>query len=394
MHPECIDVGHCEIRFFVASKNQEFWKIMNILYISSKKRWGGVSSWMHITALGLERKGHNVWILAHPNGRFIKSASRRLNLLPKKLGMDYNPVMIYFLMRFIKKNQIDLVVTNIEKEVIAGGIAARICGIPNIRRVGHGDDFNERFRVKWHHRLLADQCIVPCNLVRENAMKRAKWLNGSQFTTIYNGRNCKWFSADEIKERRKKWRLSDRDFIIGATSQLAEVKGIESLIHVFHRIFMKYPNCYLVITGEGKEKENLENMARELNTSEHIIFGGFTPDPMQAAAAYDIAVCNSQFEGFPNTVVEYFAAGKPVVTTDVGGVAEMVKNEVNALLIPCGDDAQLYDKIALLIEDPELREKLRQDAMNTIKNGFSEEIMLNNVEALFKKSIRNNSFSN
>lgn len=397
MHPECIDVGDCEIRFFVASKNQEFWKIMNILYISSKKRWGGVSSWMHQTALGLERKGHNVWILAHPNGRFIKSASRGLRLLPKKLGMDYNPVMIYFLMRFIRKNYIDLVVTNIEKEVIAGGIAARICGIPNIRRVGREDDFSERFRVKWHHRLLVDHCIVPCNLVRENAMKRAKWLNGSKLTTIYNGRNCKRFSADEIEERRKKWGLSDKDFIIGATSQLARVykiKGIESLIHIFPRILKKYPNCCLVITGEGKEKENLENMARELNLSEHIIFGGFTRNPMWAAAAYDIAVSNSQFEGFPNTIVEYFAVGKPVVATDVGGVAEMAKNEENALLIPCGDDAQLYDRIALLIEGPELREKLGQNAMNTIKNGFSEEIMLENLEALFRNSIRNNGFSN
>jgi len=367
---------------------------MNILYISSKKRWGGVSSWMHRTALGLERKGHSVWILAHPNGRFIKSASRGLKLLPKKMGMDYNPVMIYFLVRFIKKNRIDLVVTNIEKEVIAGGIAARICGIPNIRRVGREDDFSERFKVKWHHRLLVDQCISPCDLVRENAMKRARWLNGSQFTTIYNGRNCQSFSADEIKDRRNKWGLSDKDFIIGTTSQLSEIKGIESLIHVFHRIFKKYPNCYLVITGEGKEKENLEKIAREYNISEHIIFGGFTQNPMQAAAVYDIAVCNSQFEGFPNTVVEYFAVGKPVVTTDVGGVAEMAKDGENALLIPCGDVAQLYDKIALLIEDRELRETLGKNAMNTIKNGFSEEIMLENLEVLFRDSIRKTNFLN
>jgi glycosyltransferase involved in cell wall biosynthesis len=369
---------------------------MNILYISSKKRWGGVSTWMHRTALGLERRGHSVWILAHPNGRFIKSASRGLKLVPKRIGMDYNPVVIYFLVRFIKKNRIDLVVTNIEKEVIAGGIAARICGIPNIRRVGREDDFSERFKVKWHHRLLVDQCIVPCNLVRENAMKRARWLNGSQFTTIYNGRNCKSFSSDEIRERRKRWGLSDKDFIIGTTSQLAKVykaKGIESLIHVFHRLRKKYPHCFFVITGEGKEKENLEKIARELDISEHIIFGGFTPNPMQAAAAYDIAICNSQFEGFPNTVVEYFAVGKPVVTTDVGGVNEMAKNKENALLIPCGDDEQLYDKIALLIEDRGLREVLGKNAMNTIKNGFSEDIMLENLEALFKNSIRNTHFS-
>jgi len=344
---------------------------MNILYISSKKQWGGVSSWMNKTALGLERKGHNVWILAHPNGRFVQSASKKLKLFPKKLGMDYNPATIFFLVRFIKKKHIDLIITNIEKEVIAGGIAARICGIPNIRRVGREDDFNEKVKVKWHHRLFVDQCIVPCDFVRDNAMKRASWLNGSQFATIYNGSNYKRFSAAEIREQRKQWGLSDKDFIIGVTSRLAKAKGIESLIYVFHRILKNHPNCHPVLTGEGKEKENFKNMARELDISDSIIFGGFAQNPMQAAAAYDIAVSNSYFEGFPNTVVEYFAAGKPVVTTDAGGVAEMVKHEENALLIPCGDDTQLYNKIISLIENPELRKKLGQNAMKTIEQLFS-----------------------
>jgi len=357
---------------------------MNILYISSKKQWGGVSSWMNKTALGLERKGHNVWILAHPNGLFVQSASKKLKILSKKLGMDYNPATIFFLVRFIKKKHIDLIITNIEKEVIAGGIAARICGIPNIRRVGNEDDFNKRLKVKWHHRLLVDHCIVPCDLVKNNALKFTRWLNGDQFTTIYNGNNCKVFAQDDIKQQRKQWGLSDKDFIIGVTSRLAKAKGIESLIYVFHRILKNHPNCRLVIIGEGKEKENFKNMARELDIADSIIFGGFAQNPMQAAAAYDIAVSNSYFEGFPNTVVEYFAAGKPVVTTDAGGVAEMVKHEENALLIPCGDDAQLYDKIISLIENPELRKKLGQNAMKTIEQGFSEDIMIENLETLLK----------
>jgi len=361
---------------------------MNILYISSKKRWGGVSGWMNRTALRLEEKGHTVWILAHPNGRFIKSASKSLKLLPKKLGMDYNPAMIYFITRFIKKNRIDLVVTNIEKEVIAGGISARICSIPNIRRVGREDDFNEKFKVKWHHRLLVDRCIVPCDLVRDNAMKRAKWLDGSQFTTIYNGKNCRQFSADEIEQQRKQWGCSDRHLIVGVTSQLSKSKGIDRLILVFQKIAKIYPETRLVITGEGKQKESLERLAREIDPSERIIFSGFSPDPFRVAAGYDIAVSNSRFEGFPNNVVEYFAAGKPVVTTNAGGVAEMVKHEENALLIPYDDDAQLYDKIIMLIENQELRKKLGQNAIKTIEKGFSEDIMIEKLEEMFKKSIK------
>ncbi|RLC46311.1 MAG: hypothetical protein DRH57_06350 [Candidatus Cloacimonadota bacterium] len=302
--------------------------------------------------------------------------------------MDYNPMMIYFIIRFIKKNQIDVVVTNIEKEVIVGGIAARICGIPNIRRVGREDDFNEKLKVKWHHRLLVDHCIVPCNLVKDNALKRANWLNPDQFTTIYNGRNCKTFSKKEIIQQRKQWGLSDTDFVIGTTSQLSNVKGIDKLITVFKRVLKKHPDCYLVITGEGPERQNLENLSNQLNIVDKVIFTGFYPEPMKVAAAYDIAVSNSQFEGFPNTVVEYFAVGRPVVTTDVGGIAEMVKDGENAFLIPYGDNQQLYQKLVLLIENPDLRKHFGKNAMDTIKKGFSEDIMIEKLEILFRNISR------
>ena len=289
------------------------------------------------------------------------------------------------MVNFIKKNNINIIVSNIEKEVIAGGIAARICGIPNIRRVGREDDFNNRLKVKWRHRLLVDHCIVPCDLVKINALKRAKWLNPYQFTTIYNGINIRKFSEKEILEQRKKWGLSETDFIIGTTSQLTNVKGIDKLIYEFYKFLVKHPDCYLVITGEGPERHNLKNLTELLNISEKVVFSGFSTEPLKAATAYNIAVSNSQFEGFPNTIVEYFAAGKPVVSTDVGGVSEMVKDGQNGLLISCGNQKQLFEKISLLIENSNLRKHLSQNAINTIKNGFSEDIMVGKLEELFKK---------
>jgi glycosyltransferase involved in cell wall biosynthesis len=360
---------------------------MNILYISSKKKWGGVSSWMQQTAFGLEQKGHCIWILAHPNGRFFQTASKDLRVFPKKLGMDYHPMTIFFLIRFIKSHRIHLVVTNIEKEVIAGGVAARFCGIPNIRRVGREDDFNEKFKVKWRHRLLVDQCIVPCDRVRVNAAKRASWLDASRFTTIYNGKNPRRFSSEAIINQRKDWGLSENHMIVGVTSQLAKSKAVDGLIRVFAKISDKFPQCRLVITGEGSEKENLQTLARELGLSRTVVFAGFSDHPMQSSAGYDIAVSNSRFEGFPNNVVEYFAVGKAVVTTDAGGVTEMAKHQKNALVIPCDNDDRLYQSITALIEDAPLRHRLGKHARRTIEQGFSEGIMIDRLEHFFLKNI-------
>lgn len=373
----------------VVSGTPSPFRALNLLYISSKKKWGGVSSWMEKTALGLKKRGHHVWIVAHPNGRFIDSAHRDLNLLPYKLGMDYNPISICYLFYLIKIKKIDMVVTNIEKEVAIGGLAARMAGIPNIRRVGREDDFNQRWKVKWHHHLLVDRCIVPCNIIRDNAIKRAPWLNPNHFITIYNGRNSHKYTIEQIQHQRQKWGLNADSCVIGSTSQLSSAKGIEGLIRVFSRITQNYPHARLVITGEGQLKNKLINQTKALDIQDRVIFAGFSSDPLQTAAAYDIAVCNSSFEGFPNTVVEYFAAGCPVITTDVGGVTEMVRHEYNALLVPCNDDKELLNGLIRLIESPHLRSRLEKNALKTIVNGFSEKIMLDQLERFYKRYTNN-----
>jgi len=360
---------------------------MNILYVSSKKRWGGVSSWMWRTALALEQRGHAVYILAHPDGRFIANTRGQKRILPFKLGMDYNPLAIRHLVKRIGQHRVQLVVTNIEKEVIAGGIAARLCGIPNIRRVGREDDFNNKLKVRWHHRRLVDRCVVPCNRVRDNAIKRAPWLDKSQFTTIYNGKNPVSFSKEAIEAQRKEWGVSKNHLIIGVTSQLSRQKNVDRLVRVFIRLRESYDHIVLVITGEGKEQDALHRMVREAQLEQWVVFSGFTNNPLRAAAAYDIAVSSSGFEGFPNTVVEYFAAGRPVVTTDAGGVSEMVRDRENGVLVPVEDDARLYQGIAMLLEDEDLRSKLADNAMKTIVDGFSETHMMDRLEMFFSESI-------
>lgn len=338
---------------------------------------------MEKTACGLTQRGHRVWILAHPQGRFYQSAAGEVNLLPFKLGMDYSPFSILFVIWQIKTKKIDLLVTNIEKEVICGGIAARLSRIPIIRRVGREDDFNRKFKVKLHHRFLVDWCIVPCDLVRDQALLRAPWLDPSRFVTIYNGKNECHFSDDEIERQRVRWGLSKQDFILGATAQLSESKGLLGLIRAFGRLAERFAHIRLVITGEGPLKPSLQNLAKELDLAAKVVFAGFTSRPLLAAAAYDIAVCNSTFEGFPNTVVEYFAAGKPVVTTNAGGVAEMARNDYNALMIPCADEEALYGSLVRLIESADLREELSGNARSTIHAGFSEDRMLDRLEAFY-----------
>jgi glycosyltransferase involved in cell wall biosynthesis len=359
---------------------------MNILYVSAKKGWGGIITWMYRTALGLEARGHNVWIVSHPDSPFTKTGPPGVRIIAKRLGMDCNPAMILFLVSFIRRRRIDLVVTNIQKEVLIGGLAARICRIPNVRMVGNENDLNDRIR--WRQRLLVDHTIVPSDATLRNAMKRAGWLEPQQFTTIYTGRNPITYSKDEIAAERSRWGLSERDLVVGTTARLAEIKGIDSLISVFKTVAAKHANWYLVITGDGPDREKLEALAASLGIQDRVVFAGFSAEAAKAAAAYDIAVLNSSIEGFPNVIVEYLAAGKPVISTDVGGIPEIIRDGENGVLVRPGDDRDLLDKMLRLVENPDLRQRLGRSGIETVTKGFSEDIMVDRTETLFERVAR------
>jgi glycosyltransferase involved in cell wall biosynthesis len=358
---------------------------MNILYISAKRGWGGVVTWMYRTAIGLEGRGHKVWILSHPKSRFNLSEPKGVRILPKKLGMDCNPVIIGFLIAFIRKHGIDLVVTNIQKEVLAGGMAARICGIPNVRRIGNADDLKDRIR--WGQEHLVDHSIVPSDHTLRVARMRTAWIDPARFTTIHNGVDPVEHTQEDVTDVRQRWGLTMEDTVIGCTSSLAKVKGIDALISAFAILAGDYPHVFLVLSGEGPEEPHLRDLARTAGLERRVVFGGFTDEPAKAAAAYDIAVLNSSVEGFPNTIIEYMAAGRPVICTGVGGIPEVVTDGVNGILIRPGDNQGLIENLRFLLSNPAAGRELGRRARETIRQGFSESIMVDKVEALFKKVI-------
>jgi glycosyltransferase involved in cell wall biosynthesis len=361
---------------------------LKILYISSKKGWGGVASWMIKTARELQQRGHSIWILSHPESKINAEFPADLYLIPHKLGFEYNPMSIAFIAKLINRLRIQLIVTNLEKEVAIGGFAARIAGIPNIRRIGREDDFNTSFKNRWNHKKFVFANIVPCDAVKHGAKRRAPWLNTDNFKTIYNGRNPAEFGVDEIKKQRDSWGITESDLVIGFTGQLLKVKQVDQLLECFTVLKQKHKNLKLVICGTGKEEDNLKQLTVDLKIEQDVIFAGFTNNPLLAAAAYDIAVLNSRLEGFPNTVVEYFAARKPVVSTNVGGVSEIIEDGKNGFLVQLNKKGEMIQKIETLIQDKSLRNKFSQNSLETLMTKFSEKIMVDELEKYFHEQIK------
>jgi glycosyltransferase involved in cell wall biosynthesis len=141
---------------------------------------------------------------------------------------------------------------------------------------------------------------------------------------------------------------------------LKPIKGIDYLIKAMKIITEKSPDTNLLIVGDGTERKKLETLVRELNLQNSISFAGKVTNeqiPKYMAQA-DVFVLPSLSEGFGIVVVEAMASGLPIVTTNVRGLPELVKNGENGFIAKPKDPKDLAEKIMLILENKDLRETI------------------------------------
>ncbi len=114
----------------------------------------------------------------------------------------------------------------------------------------------------------------------------------------------------------------------------------------------RHPDVRFVVAGEGDQRPELEALIRELDLADRFELPGRADDVPGFLRGVDIAVLSSRSEGAPNVIMEYMAAGKPIVATDVGGVGEMVRHEETGFLVPSEDVEKLADAVSCLLSDP------------------------------------------
>jgi glycosyltransferase involved in cell wall biosynthesis len=149
------------------------------------------------------------------------------------------------------------------------------------------------------------------------------------------------------------------------------------------------PGVSLLLAGDGPHREPLERQARELGLDGRARFLG--PQPRRTVfellRAADAALLSSSWENFPHMAVEALAVGTPVLATEAGGVTEIVRDGQNGLLAPIGDAEALAAAIRRYFDDPQLRERLRAEAVDSIRE-FAPETVYARLEELLVEAAR------
>lgn len=157
-------------------------------------------------------------------------------------------------------------------------------------------------------------------------------------------------------------------FFVGSIGRLTEGKGYEVLLEAAQRVLTERPGVKFILIGEGNAINALKQMSIALGIEHHVVFTGARIDVESLLRQMDLFVLPSFWEGLPTAVLESMASGTPIIATDIPGNREIIQNSVNGLLVSPGDASQLAEAILTALQDPDLRTRLSQNALDTVKH--------------------------
>lgn len=312
--------------------------------------------------------------LRHHDGasQFLQEKGVKLKSLGKG---KFNLLAYRTIVRIIHKEKINLLHLHGYGASNIGIIAARITGIKCIVHEHFVDPVYPVYQRSFDYVLgrYADKGIAVSQSVK-TFMVDGRHIPEHKIDIIYNGAPIKDFvkrDDDAIQIEKKKLGIPSNVPVIATIGRMDEQKGNHYLLEAVRIILKKGYQAKFILAGDGPLLEYLQSKCKQLDISDHIIFTGHYKDIPLLQSLIDIQVFPSLWEGTPLTIFEAFAMGLPVVSTNVDGLGEVVKNNVTGLVVLPRDSRALADKILELIKNPDKSKRL---ALNAHKESATYDI--------------------
>jgi len=234
----------------------------------------------------------------------------------------------------------------------------------------------------WVDRMIPVADAVKAQLVRDGIPER-------KLRTIYGSFDVDRFDPAAVGANlRGTWKVSADVPLVGmAASFASRKKGQGDFLSAAPLVLARHPDAHFVLAGDGPS-EPYRAITQQLGIADQVHFPGFVRDMPAALAALDVAVCASvRGEGLTGSVREALAMARPVVTTDVAGNRELVRDGETGLLAPVRDPAALADRISELLRNRARARRLGAAGRELVLNLCTDDARADAVEALYRELI-------
>lgn len=266
-------------------------------------------------------------------------------------------------------------------------IVGRLAGVPVIIAHEHGWAFDgELVRMLVNRYVLGGLCdaVIAVSERDRSRMVREVKMPSRRVRLIPNG--IRDAGGGDGRRIRREFGIADGVPVLVQTAVLRPEKAIEVALNAMALLIRRHPDARLMVVGPGDPSE-LAELARQLKITHAVTFTGSRSDVPDLLAAADVGLLTSDREGMPLAVLEYMAAGLPVVATNVGGLPEVVLDGSTGFLVPRRDSASLSGRITELLDDPGLARSMGQRGRERQRAQFSCETMVRRVTELYDEML-------
>lgn len=246
----------------------------------------------------------------------------------------------------------------------------------------HQPDYPRKKRMLFNRWMLRrkDHVVAVGEAVKQ-ALVVNEGIPPGRIEIVYNGIDTDRFTpSPSLRETvRSELGLRQNDFAVMQVARLDYLKDHPTAVRALSRV----PDARLFLVGEGPERPAIDAEVARLNLADRVHFLGLRKDIPRLLQAADVFLLTSTSEGIPLTLIEAMATGLPVVTTDVGGTAEVVVEGTTGYLAPAQDDAALAVALRRLDDDVALRQRLGEAGRQRAVERFSEAQMAERYHDLY-----------
>lgn len=366
---------------------------IRVLYLLSALIPGGAERLVHSLVQHLDRERMEVHIVALSSlrGNPFKAEFDQLGFPIKVLGATkmYHPQIYIDLRRYLVENHIDIIHTHLINPDYVGRIVGRSLGIPvistmhNVPQDYEREVFYRALPERITARYLATHLIAVSERIRQMYIEH--WgIFPHNITTINNGVPMERFLSVPSGVPT---RSPGQGPLITTIGRLTEQKAQHVLLDAARKVLDKIPNVRFMIVGQGKLEQQLKDQAQTLGIAEQVDFAGVRYDIPEILGNSDLFVLSSAWEGLPVSGIEAMAAARPVVLTDVGGVRDLVQQEVNGILVPPDNPGTLAQALIDLLEDEPRRLGMGEAGRAQVRKEFAIELFAKRHEDLYTSII-------
>lgn len=368
----------------------------SILYIITKSVWGGAAKYVYDLANNLPNDRFDIQIAAGGKNKFAREIIKRkiayynIHNFQRTINPFRDVFAFFEILELLFRLKPDIIHVNSSKAGGITGLAAQIYEFFSHKKICsvftvHGWAFTED-RPRWQifliklsskiTALLYQKIICVSEFDRQIAIKN-RIAPSDKLFTIHNGIDLQSIAFLPKEEAQKKLLKRTSPFVIGTVAEWTKNKGLIYLLKAISAL--KQKNCkfdvILIGSGENPDKDKMHSFIKK-HQLKNVYLHEWVDNAASYLKAFDVFVLPSLKEGLPYTILEAMAAQLPVITTTVGGIPEIVDNNINGFLIKPKNSQLLAERIFYSMENPQETKKMAQEAHLKIIKKFSLEKMI------------------